>query len=625
MTETLARPDTAEPTDGPPRGASPVEATLVIPRQPHEFSNLAGGLVDVPDDEPYRVRYRSLTAAAGARGVAGAVSIALLGVAFDVLFVFWLLSPAHMEWQDDHGAARFADVFLIASIAVIEVFRLLNLISLALASVLVRDPVPVTPPAGLRVAFLTTIVPGKEPIDMVRRTLAAATRIHYDTGVIDVWLLDEGDDPAVKRMCAELGVRHFTRRYQGEYNTVRGEFKARTKHGNYNAWLDRFGHRYDVMLSVDPDHVPLPCYAERMLGYFRDPDVAFVCGPQTYANQDTFVTRGAESQQFPFHGLIQRAANRNRAGMLVGTNNAIRIKALWTVGGLQDSITEDMATGLLLHSRRNPETGRRWDSVYTPDVVALGEGPSSWGDYFGQQLRWSRGTLEILRSLMWRRLIRLSPGRAVHYLLLTSFYPAMALSWVLGCVNAILCLTVGATGLVVSPTVWLALYVDVMATQVWMFVRNRRYNVSPYEADGSPGLTGVLMSLLCAPLFARALMQTILRRPAKFVVTPKNAASSSDHWLAFRTHLTWCVLLVAALVVALARNSLGIEILLWPLIAVAICLVPVANWLLVKRRQRAAAVPRAVSPVLVGRVVPAIPLQAAAPVARPNEKEQVAS
>ena len=36
---------------------------------------------------------------------------------------------------------------------------------------------------------------------MVRRTLAAAKRITYQ-GVLDVWLLDEGDDPAVRAVCA---------------------------------------------------------------------------------------------------------------------------------------------------------------------------------------------------------------------------------------------------------------------------------------------------------------------------------------------------------------------------------------------------------------------------------------
>jgi cellulose synthase/poly-beta-1,6-N-acetylglucosamine synthase-like glycosyltransferase len=143
----------------------------------------------------------------------------------------------------------------------------------------------VKPESGQRVAFLTTIVPGKEPLELVRPTLEAARSIRYD-GPFDVWLLDEGDDYEVRQTCAELGVRHFSRCGVEAWNQPFGPFKAKTKHGNYNAWLEAHGDDYDFFLGVDPDHVPLPNFAERFLGYFRDADVAFVVGPQVYGNYD---------------------------------------------------------------------------------------------------------------------------------------------------------------------------------------------------------------------------------------------------------------------------------------------------------------------------------------------------
>lgn len=42
--------------------------------------------------------------------------------------------------------------------------------------------------------------------------------------------------------------------------------------------------------------------------------------------------------------------------MFVGTNNVVRIAALKQIGGLYDSITEDMATGFEIHRHRNPRT-----------------------------------------------------------------------------------------------------------------------------------------------------------------------------------------------------------------------------------------------------------------------------
>lgn len=544
-----------------------------------DFSQLSGAITEPEPD--YRVRHRGVHASSGRRAWAVSLLIITLNVAFEAAFVYWLLQPSHRPEVDENAPraalTMVANVFVITSIALVEGLRLVNVFSLSLASMLARDPIPVRPDSRLRVAFLTTIVPGKEPLEMVQATLQAARRIRHD-GVFHVWLLDEGDDPEVRAMCLAEGVRHFSRRGVAEYNRPSGPFKAKTKHGNYNAWVDGYGHRYDVFLSVDPDHVPLPNYAERMLGYFRDPDVAYVVGPQCYANVDNFVTKGAESQQFPFHSVIQRAGNAYGAAMLVGTNNAIRIDALVCIGGLEDSITEDMATGMALHVRRNPATGARWKSVYTPDVVAVGEGPSSWSDYFSQQLRWSRGTFEILHGTFWRRARRMSPGRLLHYVLITTFYPSMAIGWILGSVNAVLYLTMGVSGIVVPPQLWLALYIDATAFQMWVYIRNRRYNVSPYEAEGSPGVRGMAMSVISAPIYASALIATVLRRPAKFVVTPKSDAATQDRLVTFRRHLQWSALLAAALTGSVVLGYANLEVMMWPALALLVSLAPVALW-----------------------------------------------
>ena len=542
------------------------------------FGVLAGPLTEPPEGS-YRVRFHKLRTDGGRGAAIRTVLIVVANVAVEAAFVLWLLSPDHHPDFDNPWQINAANVFVIGAVTIVEGMRLINVFSLSLASLLARDPVPVRPDPTMRVAFLTTIVPGKEPLEMVRATLRAARKIRY-AGRLDVWLLDEGDSEDVRAMCALEGVRHFSRKGVEQYNQAHGAFKAKTKHGNYNAWLDAHGHRYDVFMSVDPDHVPTPDYADRMLGYFRDPDTAFVVGPQCYANVDNFVTRAAESQQFPFHSVIQRAGNAYGVAMLVGTNNAVRIDALGCVGGLSDSITEDFATGLAIHSRRNPETGGRWRSVYTPDVVAVGEGPSSWADYFGQQLRWSRGTFELLRGPFWRRLHRLSGLRPLHYILIATFYPSMAMGWVLGLINASLYLTLGASGIVVPPTVWLALYIDATLFQLWVYVRNRRHNVSPFEDEGSPGLLGMVMSVLASPIYAASLIASVLRIPAKFVVTAKDAASTRDSLRAFWRHLIWALLLVGAITIAFREGYANIDVLMWPALALLIILAPIVlSWL----------------------------------------------
>ncbi|MFE5541173.1 glycosyltransferase family 2 protein [Streptomyces sp. NPDC056492] len=565
-------------------------------------SRLAGPFAEPDPAAPYRVGYRSLLSREQPRTRIRAVllmALAPLAAAGLLLYLVW---PTHRTVREggEHWLVRL-DAVMLGSIALIMLFMLVNVLSVAHATMVARDPVPVPPEPGTRVAFLTTYVPGKEPLTMVRGTLLGAVALRHD-GPLDVWLLDEGDDPEARALCAELGVRHFTRKGVARWNTREGPHRERTKHGNYNAWLAAHGDDYEFFASVDTDHVPLPNFLERMLGWFRDPDTAFVVGPQVYGNYTGPVTKAAESQQYLFHALIQRAGNRYGAPMFVGTNNAVRISALKQVGGLHDSLTEDMATGFELHRRRNPATGRFWRSVYTPDVLAVGEGPASWTDFFTQQLRWSRGTYETLLRQYWKGFYRMPPGRALNYALMLVYYPMTAVNWLLGVLSCVLFLWFGASGTQVSSEVWLMLYTDAAALQVGLYLWNRRHNVSPHEPDGSGGLAGMAMSAICAPVYLASLASALLRTRGAFVVTPKGAGASPDRPATFRIHLGWAAVLALSLAASVRLGHTHAAMRTWAVLALFIALAPVAVWawtLLRGRRARAAVPARAAgSPVL---------------------------
>lgn len=537
------------------------------------YSELAGPLREPPAGEPYRVEFTRL---GDGRPLRTSLLVMLaLGVVGG--FLVFLMLPSHWPHGAKSGLLAAASVLMTLDTGLIGLFLLVNVTTIGRASLAARNPVPVKPPAGSAVAFATTIVPDREPLEIVRRTLEAALRIRHD-GPFDVWLLDEGGEEDVRAMCEELGVRWFSRRGMARYNRSKGAFKARSKHGNYNAWLDAHGDDYEFLISVDPDHVPLENFAERFLGYFRDPDVAFVVGPQVYGNFDGFVTKSAESQQFLFHSLVQRAGNRTRTPMFVGTNLAVRISALKGVGGLQDSVTEDIATGLAIHTARNPETGRRWSSVYTPDVIAVGEGPTTFTDYFSQQYRWSRGTFDLLLTRFWRSAHRLSPGRFLHYLLLTSYYPTTALAFVLGIFNGALFMVLGAKGIVVPVNLWLMFYLDAAALQAGLYVWNRRHNVSPHESPGSFGSHGMFISMLSTPVFVSALGGALMRRGGSFVVTAKGQAKKQDGIRTFSRHLRWAAISFTIILVAFVGGTPDPWMYVWVALTLVICLLPVAIW-----------------------------------------------
>ncbi|MBV7248046.1 MULTISPECIES: glycosyltransferase [Streptomyces] len=569
-------------------GAARRRAKKELPRYDYEhYSRLAGPLTQPPAGKPYKVQYRSLISqephrvrAALLLGAAPLVSLGLFA---------WLMQPGHWTDRDpnlDNDLLLVLDIVMLVSIGLIELFRTMNVLSNAHATLVARDPVPVIPESGTRVAFLTSFVPGKEPLEMVTKTLEAAVKIRH-RGLMHVWLLDEGDDPAVKEVCARLGVHHFSRKGVAHWNQAKGPHRAKTKHGNYNAWLDAHGGDYDFFASVDTDHIPMANYLERMLGYFRDPDVGFVIGPQVYGNYDTFVTKAAESQQFLFHALIQRAGNRYGAPMFVGTSNAVRISALKQIGGLYDSITEDMATGFEIHRHRNPATGRKWRSVYTPDVLAVGEGPTAWTDFFTQQLRWSRGTYETIIGQFWKGFGTMPPGKLFNYTMMIIFYPMSALNWILAALSCALFLGMGASGVQIDPTIWMMLYGNASALQIGLYIWNRRHNVSPHEPEGSGGLAGMVMSALSAPIYARSLMDAVLRRKSSFVVTPKGDSSSPDTLFGtFRIHLFFIVVFGASMISSFFLGHSHPAMVTWATLALLITAAPIIGWRYTMRAEK---------------------------------------
>ncbi|GGM21951.1 glycosyl transferase [Dactylosporangium sucinum] len=460
-----------------------------------------------------------------------------------LVFLGWLVLPQHIPGPrllhvgagDWHViVARVAFCFVV----LVEAVRLLQNIAVWVFAWKARDPVPMVPERGLRIAMLTTIVPSKEPIDVVERSLMAMQKVRYP-GQVDIWILDEGDDPRVKAMAKRLGVHHFSRKGRPEFNQEHGAFRAKTKSGNHNAWRATHEHVYDVVAQMDPDHVPLPSFLERTVGYFRDPDVAFVVAPQVYGNMyNGWVVHGASVQQYLFSGLIERGGNGLDAPLLIGTNHLYRPLAWALIDGYQDSIIEDHLTSMVVMGAKNPLTDRRWKGVYTPDVLAIGEGPTSWTDYFNQQKRWAYGVWEILLRRSRPHLRRLSAAQRICYGLVQSYYPSVALSAVSGVAATAAYLGLGVNAAQIEWKLWLGLWGASMGTWAVLWLWLRRFNLARHERK-EIGVHGMFLALFAVPVYVAAGTAALLRRPLAYAVTAKGRLRSVDGPRTFRTHFVW--------------------------------------------------------------------------------------
>jgi hypothetical protein len=202
--------------------------------------------------------------------------------------------------------------------------------------------------------------------------------------------LDEGDSAIIHGLCRRLGVQHFSRHGRPFYQTENGRFARRSKHGNYNAWLHEIGFEtYDVLIAFDPDHVPLPQFANSVLGFFEDPQVAYVQAPQVYRNQSSsWIARGAAEETYAYYSATEMASYGIGEPVLTGCHSTHRLSALRGFGGFPDHTAED-----LLQTAYYRTQG--WHGIYVPRVLATGLAPEGWPEYLVQQIRWARSVLDI--------------------------------------------------------------------------------------------------------------------------------------------------------------------------------------------------------------------------------------
>lgn len=252
-----------------------------------------------------------------------------------------------------------------------------------------RIDVPVHRPIRRKLRVDALIPTYNEPLEIVEATVRGALEVR---GIGQVFLLDDGNRPEMRAMAKRLGVRYYAR-------TTNEHAKA----GNMNNGLKYSKAQY--ILSLDADHVPVPEFLERVLGYFDDKQLAFVQTPQTYYNTDSFLFRrsrkGLWSEQIMFYNCIQPAKNRFNSAFFVGTSALLRRKAIDDVGGFATgTATEDIHTSLRLHAKG-------WKSVFLPEALAYGLESSSLKEFYKQRRRWSAGSLGLLfrspDSPLWAR------------------------------------------------------------------------------------------------------------------------------------------------------------------------------------------------------------------------------
>ncbi|MBC3762613.1 glycosyltransferase [Quadrisphaera oryzae] len=431
-------------------------------------------------------------------------------------------------------AFQHGNALLFWTLAVTEVFHLFQIASYVHTVWATDRDRPFDPDFDGDVDVFITVC--GEPVDVVRRTALAALAMEH-RGAVRVHLLNDGlvarkaDWRDVEVLAEELGVVCFTR-------TTPGGAKA----GNINHALARTTSPFVVVF--DADHVPAPTFLAEVMGYFTDERMGFVQTPQYYANhRDNRVTRTAWQQQTLFFGPIMSGKSRVDSAFMCGTNMAIRRTALADAGGMcETSIAEDFLTSLLVH-----DAG--WRSVYVPKVLAQGLAPDDFLNYYKQQFRWTRGSLEVVFS--YNPLLRrgLSWGQRLQYLSSAAYY----LSGVVVLASTLLPVVYLLTGQtpIVTSTMTLAL---VFLPYIWLnlFVLQR-------TSASSYSFQAISFSLSSWWLQLTALVAVLTKRRTTFAVTSKDVGDGgqANFLRLVLPNIAYAAVGALALAVGLAREGLS--------------------------------------------------------------------
>jgi cellulose synthase (UDP-forming) len=319
-----------------------------------------------------------------------------LGTFIILRYLFWRLSSTipPISSPTDFAAGM---ILLIAEIYCI-VMMFLNLFAVADPIERPRAPRVSDEDAPTVDVFVPTY---NESVEIVAPTLAAAKRMNYPKGKLNVFLLDDGateeklqsDDPATARraqnrresfqaLCADLGVHYLSR-----------EENKNAKAGNLNFGLAR--SQGDLVAVFDADHAPAQDFLTETVGFFsQDEKLFLVQTPHFFLNPDPIERNigavGMPAENEMFYGLVQKGLDKWNSAFFCGSAALLRRHALEEVGGFHgSSVTEDAETALELHAHG-------WNSVYVQKPLIAGLQPETFESFIGQRSRWARGMAQIL-------------------------------------------------------------------------------------------------------------------------------------------------------------------------------------------------------------------------------------
>lgn len=352
-----------------------------------------------------------------------------------------------------------------------------------------------------------------EPFEVVFKTIVAAQHIDYEP--YRIILIDDSELPESRRqmnkLCVERGVDYFLVPFP----------RHGAKAGAINEYLKIL--RAPYIAIFDADYRASRDFLKLIVPQLEaDKNLAFIQTPQFYGNLgDIPISKAAQMQQSIFYEYICEGKSLKSATFMCGTNLVIRTEALRSVGGFDEgSITEDFATSLKMLLKG-------WKTKYFNETTAFGDGPLNIRQYFKQQYRWARGTIGFFLTSFWKILCskNLSFGQRVEFILSGSYY-IVGLVWLILLMMPLIYIFLEIPAYMTDPVYYFWAYLPYFLFSLFLFFQTlimRHYRLGDWLKNQS-------LTLLTAPVYARATFHAFIGKKAHFEKTKKDASPHEIPW-----------------------------------------------------------------------------------------------
>ena len=243
------------------------------------------------------------------------------------------------------------------------------------------------------VPFVTIQLPVYNELYVMERLLDNIAELRYPREKLEIQVLDDSTDESVETTAAHIKRLQETGL---DIQHIRRENRIGFKAGALKEGL-KFA-KGEFIAIFDADFLPKPCWLEKTVIYFKNPEIGVVQTRWGHINRDYSTLTKVQAFALDAHFSLEQVG-RNSKGHFInfnGTAGIWRKECIIDAGNWEgDTLTEDLDLSYRAQLKK-------WKFKYLEDVVTPAELPVVISAARSQQFRWNKGGAENFQKMLMR-------------------------------------------------------------------------------------------------------------------------------------------------------------------------------------------------------------------------------